>query len=568
MALGTSMDQLKQAAKTVGDRGAAAWAGLRGAQASVPPTTAAPAATTPDVDWSQYDKPPSQRRTASWQQRPATNSFEYDSTKFHVGRDGMLKPNAPIDPTKPMTMPADNVTPAQRLSGAPAQPAAPASKLAKGMRAVGRYGAPVIGAAVEGANTYNDITTPGMTALDKTARVAEGAGRVAGSALGASLGATAGSVVPIAGTALGGAAGGTLGYFAPDAVNWVAKKLGLVDDSNQLASDRAASLRGARASVPVAGAPAAQAPVAQAAAPAQNQDSDALPPPTPRFEQFAAGTPGARGIRAQINSNYVPPSGGGLIMSSNGNATRINPEETVAPAPVNVDPVASGLLANARSAGTPRAQREALTQLGAYQNQQRELGLRVAANQMAMQRFAASNSLDERKLADERVKDFRSQTLDKQFTGADGKPDQQMNDKFANFVRENGPALVQGLDPKDPIASISQLEGQSRDNVVAKLRAEFLTNQNVNASNNSGLAFNPGETNKAISANNVRKSRLSDIDWLGRGAGLRPLYDSLIPGVNDNVVETDVGVVPAVDYIGKGEGAYDRRELLKKKGMR
>lgn len=109
---------------------------------------------------------------------------------------------------------------------------------------VGGRVAPVVAAGVEGVNTARDVTTPGMTGLDQTARVAEGAGRfgsgVAGMAGGAALGALTGPLAPVAVPALS-IAGGIAGAVAPDLVNkaynWA------TGDDNQLASQKAEQLR-------------------------------------------------------------------------------------------------------------------------------------------------------------------------------------------------------------------------------------------------------------------------------------------------------------------------------------
>lgn len=544
MAIADDFKRVSQAGK---ERATAAWASLRGQPAVTP--------TAPPVPETTYTRP--------------------GPTMSMGAATGPAVP--PAAPNLALETPQQAASRVAGLGGSPAAPANPgfmaranadltgATKLGRFARGAGG----AVGAVVEGAQTMRDVATPGMTGLDKAARVAEGAGRLAATTSGAALGATAGSVVPIIGTTIGGVVGGTAGYFAPDAVNWAAKKLGLVDEGNQLASAKAADLRAqttrpgaVQTSAPQTASSTQAAPKNLATGPGQASAA----PSRPREEIFAPGSVEARGISRQVaDRSYIPENGGGVIVRGDGRVTRLNPEQPKAATTEAGDFVEQQLQKDALSAGNGRARRQAAIALGNYQNQKAEIGMRGEAAKLAAGKTAASNDLEERKLADARVKDFRTQAIDNQFSLEDGKPDQNRNNQFANFVRKNGPALVQGLDPNNPIGSISQLEGQSRDNVMAQLRAEFLKNELTNKSLNSQWFGNPGETNKMIGLRNVRPSQLSDIGE--GGVGFRPLYDWL-PLVNDNVVETDAGLIPAEDLIGTGEGSYDRREQLVKRGMR
>lgn len=107
-------------------------------------------------------------------------------------------------------------------------------------------GAAVVGGITEASRAGYDMLTPGMTDLDKTARVAEGVGRFGLATGGAVKGAAMGSALGPAGTVVGGIAGGTIGAFAPELVN---KAYNAVtgffggDGDNQLPSQKAAELR-------------------------------------------------------------------------------------------------------------------------------------------------------------------------------------------------------------------------------------------------------------------------------------------------------------------------------------
>lgn len=114
-----------------------------------------------------------------------------------------------------------------------------------------------LGGLVEASRTGFDMLTPGMNDLDKTARVAEGAGRfglataggLKGAAAGGALGAMTGPLAPVlapAGAVVGGIAGGLAGAYAPEMLNSAVNKVSGFfggPDQNQLASQKAADLR-------------------------------------------------------------------------------------------------------------------------------------------------------------------------------------------------------------------------------------------------------------------------------------------------------------------------------------
>lgn len=285
---------------------------------------------------------------------------------------------------------------------------------------------------------------------------------------------------------------------------------------------------------------------------------------TSHIETFSPGSAGARGIRGQINNGYVPDAGGGLITNnSTGSATRINPPQPAAAAPAEaggLDSVRAMLVKQAtQDFGDPlvgrRGRAQAAELLLNDDAKRAELGLRTA--QMSRQTMQQNIELD-----DKRMKDFREQHINNQFTDpVTGKPNQARNDQFLNFMRENAPRF--GVD----LASLTKLDSQNREKLVGEMRAEFLKNENVNKSVNSQWFGNPGLSNKAAQINTVRKSRWGDIG--ADGVGFRPLYDWL-PRADDRVVDTSQGLVPAVDYIGDvtSEGSYDRREELARRGLR
>jgi hypothetical protein len=103
-----------------------------------------------------------------------------------------------------------------------------------------------VGALVEGSRAGYDMMTPGMTDLDKTARVGEGIGRFGLGTAGALKGAALGSTLGPVGTVVGGIAGGAAGAFAPELVNKaynaVSGFFGGPGD-NQIPSQKAAELR-------------------------------------------------------------------------------------------------------------------------------------------------------------------------------------------------------------------------------------------------------------------------------------------------------------------------------------
>jgi hypothetical protein len=167
--------------------------------------------------------------------------------------------------------------------------------------------APVIAGGIEAARVVNDNTTPGMTALDQTGRVAEGFGRfgstmagVAGGAkAGAALGALGGPAAPVTvpvGAVLGGMAGGLVGDKIPawtnDAINWLA------GTQTQLPSQKAAELQAAQAPklAPVPenqppSQPVAQQPAQVAAAPTVPTTEDgAAQPKQPAMNGYNGGS--------------------------------------------------------------------------------------------------------------------------------------------------------------------------------------------------------------------------------------------------------------------------------------
>lgn len=177
-------------------------------------------------------------------------------------------------------------------SGMPPAPAAGITSRVAGATA------PILTAGIEALRVKDDMSVPGMTTLDKTARVAEGAGRfastMAGGAAGAALGAPAGGV----GGIIGGIAGGIGGYFAPEAtnaaINWATDKL-FGAPPTELASQKAASLRAAEQQTP---APAQAAPAAVKPAglsgsvpPPRTGESAPLPPGLSVAGQDATGAP-------------------------------------------------------------------------------------------------------------------------------------------------------------------------------------------------------------------------------------------------------------------------------------
>jgi len=110
-----------------------------------------------------------------------------------------------------------------------------------------KIGGTALAVGPEAYNTYKDITTKGMDASDKAARIAEGATRtgaaLAGAEAGAGLGFPAGPIGSIA----GGLAGGALGYYAPDILNKMQSSI--TGNNIKFPSDKAAELQAANSAV-------------------------------------------------------------------------------------------------------------------------------------------------------------------------------------------------------------------------------------------------------------------------------------------------------------------------------
>jgi hypothetical protein len=550
-------DDLKRAARTGQERATAAWAGLRG---QPPATTATPpaASTTPAP--------------------VAPGSTTYTRPGLTTSYGAAVGPQVP--PSVPSGVSLETPQQAQaRLAGMPSTPAVPGG--APGL--MGRANAALaptasrigggVGAALEGASTIRDVATPGMTGIDRAARVGEGVGRTAGTIAGGALGATAGSAVPGVGTVIGGLAGGALGYFAPDLVNAASNKV--FGTNTQLASDKAASLRaGAPAVLPRDPAnpspnamPSVQTPAGAAAVATGNPSPAADPTPVarPRFEAYAAGTEGARGIRRQIDSNYVPGSGEGLISSSSGGAVRINPEQSgggAAPAPMSDrDVVVAGLRDRALNGRNGRARREAAQALGAFLNNEAGVNAQSAAAGAARSTADAAQARQNAELGDKRVKDFNEQFVNNQFYATNDKgvqvPDEARNAQFLDFARRRDPrwATAEG------VAQINDLPPQTRSKLVADMRAAFVEKGVVEgAANERALFTRPGLSNTAVQIQGApRESTLDDIPSIGLGGYVR----SNLPFTDRNVVDTDRGAVLASDYVAEDtEGSLDRRRKL------
>lgn len=225
------------------------------------------------------------------------------------------------------------------------------------MASVGGKAAPIIGAAMEGVNVAQDAMTPGMTGLDKTARVAEGVGRFAGGAAGmaggAALGAMTGPLAPVA-VPLGALAGGIVGAAAPNLVNKAYNAV--TGNDNQLASDKAAGLRSA--------AEPPKSPIAAMAATAPN---------APR-----AGTSQAGAGRGIINPPSVVPAASqaptsnatpraGIIRRAT-QATQAAAPAAVAAAPTEANPM-DGAMFSTIGPGGPMVQMEDGTQVRGPQAQ-------------------------------------------------------------------------------------------------------------------------------------------------------------------------------------------------------
>lgn len=186
--------------------------------------------------------------------------------------------------------------------------------------------APAVGAAIETVDATRDAMTPGMTGIDKTARVAEGVGRFAGGAAGmaggAALGAMTGPLAPIAVPA-GAVVGGILGAAAPTLANKAYNAI--TGSDNQLPSEKAAELRTAQA-------PAAASPVATQA---------------PRIVGGLSAAGAGRGV---VNPAAVVPDQSAAPASASG-----VPQAGIIRrmAPPAAAPVAAGILTPQAEAGGP-----------------------------------------------------------------------------------------------------------------------------------------------------------------------------------------------------------------------
>src|SRR5574343_290578 len=243
------------------------------------------------VDYSQYEQPTYQRQSAQYGQGKA---FEFDSNKYHVGRDGALRPNAAIDPTRSMTPPqnmASRAAPTGATTGM-----SRAGKVLGGISSA-LYGVDAVDSALKG-DTGNAVGSAGMAAAPFAGPVGLGAMAVDG----VSRAATGKSLTDWIGTGVAKAFGpGESSMLTPEFQKTVAAAGG--------ADKYSASLRS-----PVA-APGTMA--ASAAAP--------MTSPNPTIQTFEPGTAEARTIRGQVAGTGVPASGTGLIVNnSTGRAIRIN----------------------------------------------------------------------------------------------------------------------------------------------------------------------------------------------------------------------------------------------------
>ena len=171
------------------------------------------------------------------------------------------------------------------VNGIKGAPATVAGKALSGITTAAKWA----GVPLEAASTARDYATPGMTDQQKSDRLWEGAGRVAGglggAAVGANMGAVVGSVVPGLGTALGagvgGLAGGVIGAAEPELAQSIYNK---VNGKNDLVPSQVASnLRAAQ-----------QKTQAQTAQP----DATQIAPQAPTGDPAGAG-------RGNVNPAYV-----------------------------------------------------------------------------------------------------------------------------------------------------------------------------------------------------------------------------------------------------------------------
>lgn len=557
-------DTAKKLYEAGAERATNAWASARaGIGGTAQPAGAIPAG----VDYSGYESPPSSRGFKSTAGQG--KSYPFDVTKYSMGSDGMLKPNASIDPTKSMTPPPDGVTPQQRLSpggiGSTPSVMGRANDMLKGKAGIAGS---VLTAGLEGASTYRDVRTPGMETSDKVARVAEGVGRGAGAIAGGALGATVGSVVPVVGSAVGGLAGGALGYAAPDLVNKAVNFF--TGNDAQLASDKAAGLRSVAPAATPAGPLPGAAPTAPSAPPAA-----AAPVARPALEVFQPGSAEAKTLGAQLDSrSFVPGNGEGLVRNnSTGAVTRINAQPQAQPAAPQGDEVERMLAARINGVGTNlRGQREALGQLANYRMQKEELGLKTAiANRQASQWQA--------EFGDKRMKDFAEQHVNNQFyrdkVNDKGQVigrevDAERNAEFLNFMR-NAPSAFYNKHNIKGFENITELKSEQRNKLVGEMRAAYLEHAGVEGASKSNEWFRKNDLAQGpLTIGGPREVNVSDIPQIGATNYAYNKLKGITFGNPDVVDVTDTAgnkkVVTATDYVGEGrEGSGLRYSKLYKK---
>lgn len=518
-------DNLKARANAGMERATNAWGALRGSPAQ--PAGAAPAA--PSVDYSAYDQPTYQRQGAQFGQGKA---FEFDANKFHMERGtGALRPNAPINPAQPMTPPQNMAG----TYGSGGQPPAQTSKMGiagKALAGAGSvlYGADAVNSAVKG-DVGNAVGSAGMAAAPFAGPVGLGAMAVDG----VSRATTGKSLTDWIGTAVAKA-------FGP------AERPSTLTPEFQKVVDAAGG--------PEAYAAGKRAPAAAAAPAAAPVAATQLP----TVQGFDAGTPEARGIRAQIaDPKFTPAEGTGMFTNnSTGRAYRINAPAPTAPAEAKApmsprDAVIATLRNEMNTAINGRARRDAAGRLADFLDKEDK-------NALTRDTATRENAKFKAELGDKRMKDFNEQHVNNQFytKDKDGKdvPDTVKNARLLDFMRQADPRFA----TESGMAEISQLSPQDRNKLVGELRRSFLEKEQVEEASNKGALFRkPGYSNQPVTLRGpAREATVGDIPDIGIGNYLW----SNLPFTNRDVVDTDRGAVTAEDYIGDGEDSRTRRSKL------
>ncbi len=341
---------------------------------------------------------------------------------------------------------------------------------------------------------------------EKTARVAEGIGRVAGATVGAGLGASVGSAVPVVGTALGFLAGGAAGYLAPDAANWAYNKL--TGGDNRLASTIAADNRAQtaaseqlardnakRASVPPEAAKLSVAPATtQAASALRGNELNPLQQEALAGARSTMNQADNRSFGGRVNSNarevnqrfdaLAKQLSGMYSAKGQGNLARhlVELEQARAQALGQDTRTQADVLNNNTSATSAlraqRAQQQAsalssLTGLGNTQAMGASNALSAqarvdAANIAAYQKAQAAQL----KLDGKTEKDGFSRynkMLDSMFANDEG-IDTAARDKFNSFVSATDPKYLQEAAGVESVKGLMSLPPQEQMNALQKLR--------------------------------------------------------------------------------------------------